>query len=147
ERLRRFLTEGGKVQRLTNLARSTIKSAVNPDPRIPSDFQYRSLSDLLRGRGNSVVSLDLFDNRADLRYDMNQPVPQSEHNKYGTLIDIGSLEHVFDTAQCLENCFRMVRCGGHYLLHTPVNGYFGHGLHVFNPQGLMDCLDVNGFKI
>jgi hypothetical protein len=37
--------------------------------------------------------------------------------------------------------------GGHYLLHTPVNGYFGHGLHVFNPQGLLDCLSANGFKI
>lgn len=146
-RLRRFLTEKGKVRRLKNLVRSTVKSTVNPDPRIPAAFQYRSLSDLLRARGHTVTSLDLFDRRAELGYDMNQPVPQSEHNKYGTLIDIGSLEHVFDTAQCLENCFRMVRLGGHYLLHTPVNGYFGHGLHVFNPQGLLDCLDVNGFKV
>jgi len=101
----------------------------------------------LRARGNSVVSLDLFDNRAELRYDMNRPVPESEHKKYGSLIDIGCLEHLFDTAQCLENCIRMVRTGGHYLLHTPVNGYFGHGLHVFNPQGLIDCIEANGFKI
>jgi hypothetical protein len=70
-----------------------------------------------------------------------------EHNKYGTLIDIGCLEHLFDTAACLENCIRMVRPGGHYLLHTPVNGYFGHGLHVFNPQGLIDCFKSNGFRI
>jgi hypothetical protein len=41
----------------------------------------------------------------------------------------------------------MIRCGGHYLLVTSVNGDYGHGLHVFNPQGLIDCLGVNGFKI
>ena len=147
QRLRRFLVEGGKMRRLANLARHSLKSSVNPDPKIPPAFQHRSLSELLRARGNSVVSLDLFDERAELRYDMNQPVPQLEHHKYGTLVDIGSLEHVFDTAQCLENCFRMTRVGGHYMLHTPVNGYFGHGLHVFNPQGLMDCLEANGFRI
>jgi hypothetical protein len=114
---------------------------------MPAAFRYGSLTELLRARGNSVVSLDLFDSRAELRYDMNRPVPESEYQKYGTLIDIGCLEHLFDTAQCLENCMRMVRPGGHYLLHTPVNGYFGHGLHVFNPQGLIDCFGANGFKI
>ena len=41
----------------------------------------------------------------------------------------------------------MVRPGGYYLLHTPINGYFGHGLHVFNPHGLIDCFVANGFKI
>jgi 2-polyprenyl-3-methyl-5-hydroxy-6-metoxy-1,4-benzoquinol methylase len=56
---------------------------------------------------------------------MNRPVPESEHNKYGTMIELGSIEHVFDTAACIENCLRMVRKKGHYLLHTEVNGYFG----------------------
>jgi hypothetical protein len=143
QRLRRFLTEKGKVRRVVNLVKRTVK----PEPKIPNGFHYASLSDLLKARGCTVVSLDLFDSRADLQYDMNRPVPETEHQKYGTLLDIGCLEHLFDTAQCLENCMRMVRTGGHYLLHTPVNGYFGHGLHVFNPQGLIDCFTDNGFEI
>lgn len=142
-RLRRFLVEGGKARRVVNL----VKSKLSPEPRIPAGFKYSSLKDLLCARGHNVVTLDLFDSRADLQYDMNQPVPESEHHKYGTLMDIGCLEHLFDTAQCLENCMRMVRPGGYYLLHTPINGYFGHGLHVFNPQGLIDCFEVNGFKV
>ena len=142
-RLRRFLVSDGKLRRVANKIKSTLRSL----PPIPAGFQYNSLTDLLRAQGNSVVSLDLFDSRAELRYDMNRPVPESEHQKYGTLIDIGSLEDVFDTAQCLENCIRMVRRGGTYMLHTPVNGYYGHGLHVFNPQGLIDCFNDNGFKI
>jgi hypothetical protein len=142
-RLRRFLVSDGKLRRVANKFKSTLR----PPPPIPAGFQHSSLTELLRARGNAVVSLDLFDSRAELRYDMNQPVPESERLKYGTLIDIGSLEHVFDTAQCLENCMRMVRRGGVYMLHTPVNGYYGHGLHVFNPQGLIDCFLANGFKI
>ena len=124
-RLRRFLSSRGKMGRLLGFARSKFAQPV------PRDFRFSSLTELLCSKGHPVTTLDYFDSRADLRYDMNQPVPEGEHNRYGTLIDIGSLEHLFDTAGCLENCFRMVRPGGSYLLHTPINGYFGHGLHVF----------------
>lgn len=97
--------------------------------------------------GMREVSLDLFDPRSELRYDMNQAVPACEHERYGTFIDIGSLEHVFDTRQCFENCLRMVAPGGHYLLHAPVNGYFAHGFHVFNPECLVGGLEENGFHV
>lgn len=140
-RLKQFLTSEKKVRRLVDFARSKWAQPV------PHDFQYTSLTELLQSKGYPVTTLDYFDGRADLRYDMNRPVPELEHNKYGTLIDIGSLEHVFDTAACLENCFRMVRPGGYYLLHTPIKGYYGHGLHVFNPQGLVDCFIANGFRV
>ena len=64
-----------------------------------------------------------------------------------TFIDIGSLEHVFDTRQCFESCLRMVAPGGHYMLHTPVNGYYAHGFHVFNPECLIGALQLNGFRV
>jgi hypothetical protein len=140
-RLQRFLASERKMRLLAAFARSKWSQPV------PKDFQHNSLTDLLLSKGYPATTLDYFDGRADLRYDMNLPVPEREHNKYGTLIDIGSLEHLFDTAGCLENCFRMVRRGGHYLLHTPINGNYGHGLHVFNPQGLIDCFVANGFKL
>jgi hypothetical protein len=41
----------------------------------------------------------------------------------------------------------MVALSGHYLLHTPVNGYYGHGFHVFNPECLQGALELNGFRI
>jgi hypothetical protein len=113
---------------------------------LPEDFRG-NLKQLLAARGISdVTTLDLFDGRADLRYDLNLPVPESEHERYRTVIDIGTLEHVFDTRQCLENCLRMVMIGGHYLLVTPVKGYFGHGLHTFNANALVQALELNGFE-
>jgi hypothetical protein len=109
--------------------------------------QYLHLGEYFATLGMGGISLDLFDPRSELRYDMNHPVPECEHGRYGTFIDIGSLEHVFDTRQCFENCLRMVAPGGHYLLHTPVNGYYGHGFHVFNPECLLHGLEENGFRV
>src|ERR1022692_3747113 len=102
---------------------------------------------VLRHPGVRATSLDLFDPRSELRYDMNHRVPEHEHGRYATFIDIGSLEHVFDTRPCFENCLRMVAPGGHYVLHTPVNGYYAHGFHVFNPECLRSGLELNGFRV
>ncbi|MDP2593812.1 MAG: hypothetical protein Q8P36_00525 [bacterium] len=115
---------------------------------LPEDFAFPDLKPILLNSGaGSVTTLDYFDKRADLNYDMNLPVPAHEHEKYRTLLDIGCLEHLFDTRQCIENCLRMVAVGGIYMLHTCVKGYFGHGLHVFNPEGLIGSLELNNFKI
>lgn len=115
---------------------------------LPADFAFADLKAILLSKGvNKVTTLDYFDERADLRYDMNLPVPAHEHEKYSTVLDIGSLEHVFDTRQCIENCLKMVEVGGIYVLHTCVKGYFGHGLHVFNPEGLLQSLALNNFDI
>ena len=120
----------------------------HPDRRIPADFALPTLGEILRQRGcPHVEELDLFDPRASLRFDMNQPVPEDQHERYATFIDIGSIEHVFDTRQCLENCLRMVRPGGYYAVHTPCKGYFAHGLHTFNPELFTSTLIANGFEL
>jgi hypothetical protein len=116
--------------------------------RIPAEYRVADLSQFLRARGLcDVTVIDLFDPRADRRWDMNLPVPREEHERYGTFIDMGSLEHVFDTRQCMENGLRMVRPGGIYFLVVPVHGFFGHGLHVFHPDALVQCLELNGFDV
>jgi hypothetical protein len=125
-----------------------LRGAVHPDLDVPEEYLSPDLVSLVRSRGiGEIEILDLFDRRATLRHDMNSPIPAEHHERYGTLMDIGCLEHVFDTRQCLENGLRMVRTGGHLLLHTCVNGYYRHGLHVFNPEALLDALTRNGFEI
>ncbi len=116
--------------------------------KIPDGFDFPDVGALLRARGVQTVDvLDWFDSRAALRLDMNQPVAAELHNRYRLFIDIGCLEHVFDTRQCIENCLRMVAPGGHYLLSTPVSGWVGHGFHTFDPKGLELALTLNGFEI
>jgi hypothetical protein len=138
-----------RLRRAAGLPPERVREVPPPAlPKFSDDLRVPDLVVYLRNRGlREIEVLDLFDPRATLRYDMNQPVPESEHERYGTLVDIGCLEHVFDTRQCLENCLRMVRPGGCYFLHTPVKGFFGHGLHALNPEGVLSALDENGFEI
>lgn len=137
-----------KLRRTLSRRYDVARGAAHPDLEIPPEFDAPELVTFLRNRGiREIEVLDHFDRRASLCYDMNAPVPDNQHERYGTLIDIGCLEHVFDTRQCLENCLRMVRKGGVYFVCTCVNGYLRHGLHVFNPDGLVDALELNGFEI
>ncbi|MEK6647680.1 MAG: hypothetical protein AABY84_13505 [Candidatus Firestonebacteria bacterium] len=112
------------------------------------DFYYPSLKDLLISKNvEGVTVLDPFDPRADLHNDLNLPIPIDQYEKYNVLMDIGSLEHIFDTRQVFENCMKMVSIGGLYFLHTPVNGYMYHGLHVFSPELITEAFRLNGFDI
>jgi hypothetical protein len=114
----------------------------------PEILRFPDLNEYLRFKGfQTVHTLDHFDPRSEIRHDMNEPIPAAHYETYATLIDIGCLEHVFDTRMCLENCLRMVKVGGHFLMHAPINGYYGHGLHTFHPQGLLSALELNGFDI
>jgi hypothetical protein len=115
---------------------------------LPDEFRYEHAKQLLRARGiTDVTAIDLFDERADLRYDLNLPVPSREEERYRTVCDIGTLEHLFDTKQCMENCMRMVSPGGHYFLCTPVRGYYRHGFHTFDPELIIGAFRLNGFDI
>lgn len=115
---------------------------------VPQEFHASDFATILRNYGaGQVQTLDHLDARADLRHDMNYPIGHEHHERYGTLIDVGCLEHVFDTVQCLDNCMKMVRTSGHFMLHTIVNGYYDHGIHVFNPDALANAFELNGFKV
>jgi len=115
---------------------------------LPEDFNYKDVKQLLISKGiKNITAIDKFDNRANLKYDLNLPIPKDEYEKYNTIFDIGSLEHIFDTRQCLENCMRMVKPNGFYFLHTPVNGYFNHGLHTFSPELIIQSFKLNKFEI
>lgn len=114
----------------------------------PPFYDHPDLRALLTAAGlTEILALDRFDDRAELRYDLNLPLPEAEHERFRVVFDIGSLEHVFDTRQCLENCMRMVKPDGLYFLHTPVKGFYDHGLHTFSPELVIQAFERNGFAI
>ena len=94
-----------------------------------------------------VKELDFHDPRAELQWDLNEPIPVEWHNSAHTLIDIGSIEHVSRSNQVLENYLRMVQLGGLIVIQTPVKGFCGHGLHTFSPEFLIETLKANGCEV
>lgn len=82
-----------------------------------------------------IESLDYSEYQGATRlWDLNRPVPGDWHGRYGFIFDGGTLEHVFNVAQALENVHDMLRPGGRLVSVTPLNGYPGHGFYQFGPE-------------
>lgn len=82
------------------------------------------------------------------RWDMNLEVPDSATEQYTTVIDGGSLEHVFNFPTAIRNCMEMVRVGGHFIGLTPANNFMGHGFYQFSPELFYSVFTrANGFEL
>ena len=109
---------------------------------------FKTFEEILHEYGfNDVKTIDFFDQRADYLHDMNKPIDSTMKGQFSVIIENGSIEHVFDTKQCLWNLFDMLKVGGHLLLTVPCKGFFDHGLHTFSPECLIQACQVNGLDV
>ena len=85
---------------------------------------------------------------ATLIHDLNQVIPPEWEERFDVVIDGGALEHVFNFPVAIANCMKMVKTGGHLILFTPANNYFGHGFYQFSPELFYRVLSrENGFEV
>ncbi len=99
--------------------------------------------------GDEVVSFDAssYEN-ATYVHDMNLPIPDNYKEKYTSVLDGGSLEHIFNFPVAIKNCMQMLKVGGQYLGITPVNNFMGHGFYQFSPELYYRIFsEQNGFKV
>lgn len=66
---------------------------------------------------------------------------------FGTVFDLGTLEHVWNTHAAYINAADCVRRDGFFLGQTPVAGWEGHGIHVTSAWAVQDFFALNGFKL
>jgi hypothetical protein len=96
---------------------------------------------------SSVDSIDFSPYEgANLIHNFNNPVPESIHRKYDTIIDFGTLEHVFSVNQALRNCSLMGAPGAQILHVLPANNMCGHGFWQFSPEMFFSLYtEANGY--
>lgn len=82
----------------------------------------------------------------DFLMDFNKPADASQHKLYDVVLDVGTLEHIFDVPTALENMIRMTKVGGQIILILPASGSIDHGFYSFSPTLLHDYFRVNGFE-
>lgn len=92
--------------------------------------------DLIKHLGAvSVDSMDASDYEgATIIHDLNLPIPQEMHGKYTCVIDGGTQEHVLNFPTSLANSINLLKMGGHLIMMTPANNFFGHGFYQFSPE-------------
>jgi hypothetical protein len=86
---------------------------------------------------------------AHLVHDLNQPVPDSWTESFDTIVDAGTLEHIFQAVQALGSLMKMVKVGGRLLLFDmPTNNLSGHGFYQFSPIFFSETLSpAYGFTL
>lgn len=98
---------------------------------------------------SNVCSLDAnaFEG-AKLVFDLNKQIPMEHHSTFDTVIDGGTLEHIFDVRQGWSNLLSLPKLGGNIILHHPADSYFGHGFYQFGPELYFRVLSwENGYRI
>jgi SAM-dependent methyltransferase len=93
--------------------------------------------------GDDYADMDL--DAADLRCDLNGDIGRDE--AFATVVNLGTIEHVWNAHNAWANALRMVRTGGHLLTLSPVAGYVNHGLHVTSAPAIRAFVAKNGFEI
>lgn len=122
-----------KVRKLLNLAQET-------------DFGPYC-EDLLKAHFGATV-VDSFDNsdyeQATHIVDLNGPLVIGK--AYDTVMDFGSIEHIFNVPQALKNISAACNDGGQILHMLPANNFCGHGFWQFSPELFFSLYsEVNGY--
>lgn len=105
-------------------------SGVGPPPADPVEAKYCEW--VLRALGASeAASLDISKYEGATHIG-DLGAPMSLPRTYDTIIDAGSLEHVFDVATAFRNLIAFTAIGGRIIHALPVNNLSGHGFWQFS---------------
>jgi len=115
----------------------------------PYDVSQKYAEALLR-QGFGSTGVESLDHSAyegaTLVHDLNFPFSR-EIEVFDTLIDCGTLEHVFNVPQALANLSTLCATGGQILHVVPANNFLGHGLYQFSPELFFSYYsEKNGYK-
>lgn len=80
-------------------------------------------------------------------HDLNEPIPSDWADQFDTVIDGGTLEHVYHLPNALENVARLIRVGGRFLGISPANNWLGHGFYQFSPELMWRFCEGFGFQV
>jgi SAM-dependent methyltransferase len=71
---------------------------------------------------------------ATIIHDMNDPIPDDLVEKFDCIIDGGTLEHIFNFPQAIDNVKKMLKIGGMFFSINGANNQLGHGFYQFSPE-------------
>jgi hypothetical protein len=104
-------------------------------------FSYYSILD--------IQTLDVSDYEgADIIFDLNEPEPPPNLlGKFVTVLNGGTLEHVFNIPNALTCITRMLKVGGVVIHIVPTNNCVDHGFYQLSPTLLFDYYTAAGYEI
>jgi hypothetical protein len=84
---------------------------------------------------NPIIAVDASSYEgAGIVHDFNNPIASEHHGCFDTLLEFGSLEHIFNLPVAIANMMRMLRVGGRLVSLCPANNWLGHGFYQIGPE-------------
>jgi hypothetical protein len=85
-------------------------------------------------------------NRADLALDFGKPLPAEFARTAMTVLNSGTIEHIFDVGRAFRNIHELT-CVGGVIIHCAPLTWFEHGYFNFNPRLFSEIADANGYRL
>ena len=127
--------------------RTDMQRAPNSD-WIPTDWIRDEFFFLSTGAA-SFESLDATDYEGcDFVHDLNvAPVPTELQGRFDSVLDFGTIEHVFHLPNFLRNLWELLKPGGLVFMVAPSNNHVDHGFYQLSPTFFADWFAANGWTL
>ncbi|HZR21914.1 MAG TPA: class I SAM-dependent methyltransferase [Verrucomicrobiae bacterium] len=115
---------------------------------LEGEYRQRFADNILKAFGIlRLEHMDVFpEEGATIIHDLNTAIPEKLRNQFDLVLDNGTLEHIFNIPQALENCASLCAIGGCIVMIAPANNYCGHGFFQFSPELFYRAFcESNGF--
>lgn len=93
----------------------------------------------------SMTAIDFHGTDKALKLDLNSPIKLKR--QFHIVMNIGTLEHVFNVAQAFKTVHDHTRPGGFMLHGLPFTGWVDHGFYCFNPTFVWDLAAINDYGL
>jgi hypothetical protein len=132
-----------------NLVDFGFQTAAAETERLCKESHGYAESFLRKLGASEVVSIDASDfEQATCLHDFNAPIGDQLKDRFTTVVDCVTLEHVFNFPVAIKSRMEMVKVGGHFIGITPTNNWPGHGFYQLSPELFFRVFSAqNGFKI
>jgi SAM-dependent methyltransferase len=85
---------------------------------------------------------------ATILQDLNEPLVPGLRSHFDTVVDSGTLEHVFNVPAAFKNAMDALKVGGHFFAGLPANNWCGHGFYQFSAEFFYRVFsEENGFQM
>ena len=116
------------------------------DPQAAGLSAGSGAADLFRARYGVEEYLDFdLNDDADVQLDLAAALPPERRHGAATVLEAGTLEHVFHLGDALRTVHEMIRPGGAFVALVPVS-WWNHGFVNLNPRLLAGFGLANGYE-
>lgn len=134
-----YCNEYGNFKDTVTLGRQNVHYDTTNHPKIKGSYKFPDFCEqmLIDSFGSTFVdSIDYSSfEGASIIFDLSKPIIE-EHliEKYDTILDLGTLEHVFHINNALINASKLCKINGQIIHVLPANQECGHGFWQFSPE-------------